>query len=291
MKKSWYWRCRRVPSGSTSTMPGGIDCHVSSLLTTTVSRHSSPGVTSVGHVGLEGRVAALVLGDEGVVRSTRWRGGSPRRTGARRAVRPSPGERRLAAGTRRRRHDRAARDPPRTSLKLLGTGMRRASGRVGPPPASGAAHSGRVGRETPDAVESLGLACRWCPAVAASCLPLRCSGVRRRVAAEQSEHDVRDGFRRAARPCRGSRSPPAGRARTAFRPWRRRSPPARLRGEGGDRRGGPARPASTGWSEARRRMQSARAARTTGSSTTPPGAASTVGVSSRRTSSTTSDSR
>ena len=48
-------------------MPGGIDCQVSRLSTTTVTRTSSPGSHVRGDVGLERRVAALVLGDLDVV--------------------------------------------------------------------------------------------------------------------------------------------------------------------------------------------------------------------------------
>ena len=40
--------------------PGGIDCQVSTLLTTTVTRFSAPAIDVVGDVGLEGRIAALV---------------------------------------------------------------------------------------------------------------------------------------------------------------------------------------------------------------------------------------
>ena len=110
-----------------------------------------------GHVRLEGRVAALVLGDEGV--TDPHRGAVGRRVESQHdpLSGPAPGNEDVPL-------------VPDVADMIVQLGIhqdvveaarnRHASGvgQGGPPPALGPAHSGGVGREAPDAVESLGLA-------------------------------------------------------------------------------------------------------------------------------------
>ena len=239
-----------------------------------------------GHVGLEWRVATLVLRDAGVP--------DPDRGPVRRRIEPQDDS---LSGPAAGNEDRAL--VPHVAHVVVdvridehiveaarnghpaGVGQRRT------PPAFRTARAGGIEGEAPDAVEPLGLSAAVVlrPEHEVLLFPLLAV---RRAAGEQFDDDVGDGLRNEVvgvddRRRHLSYRPPRPRP---WRPGPRRGGP---RGAGGGRPGEPGRQVD---GLVRSQMSvSARAARTAGSRTTPPGAASTAGDPARRIRSTSSDSR
>ena len=254
-------------------MPGGIDSHVSSLFTTTVSRQASPG----GRLrSRRPRRACIPLRARGrrCRRSRPWPGGSRRRSGGRPAARPSREERRPRAGTRRRRRDRGLR-VDQDVVEAARHRHLRASRRGPRHQPCVATRPRRRRRRSPR--------CRRAAWSRVSRVLWSKHGVSRSVvqpsagsSASSSTHDVGDRIG-ARRPCRWCR----GHLAVEVRP---------LLGHRVERLGGTVpqqrtvvagrtRPASVAGSvRSQTTKWPASAARTPGSSTTPPGAASTDGV-------------